>query len=124
VRLLIDTHALLWWRDDSPRLSARARNEITNPNNDIWVSIVTLWEIVLKRSNGKLNFPDNLEQVLREEAFPLMSIGFRHLETLERLPFVHKDPFDRLLIAQAIAEGMPLLSNDRALLAYGAAVVW
>jgi PIN domain nuclease of toxin-antitoxin system len=64
VRLLIDTDALLWWRDDSPQLSPRARREIADPNNEICVSVVTMWEIVLKRSAGRLNFPDELEQVL------------------------------------------------------------
>jgi PIN domain nuclease of toxin-antitoxin system len=124
VRLLIDTHALLWWRDDSPHLSPRARHEIADLNNQIFVSVVTLWEIVLKRSAGRLNFPDDLEQVLQEDSFTLMPIGFQHLRTIERLPFLHKDPFDRMMIAQALAEGIPIVSRDRVFAAYGVQVVW
>lgn len=124
MRLLVDTHALLWWREDSPQLSQRARREIADSNNEICVSVATLWEIILKRSAGKLNFPDDLQQILQEESFALIPIGLQHLRTIERLPFLHKDPFDRMLVAQAIAEGMPLITNDRALTRYGAAVLW
>jgi PIN domain nuclease of toxin-antitoxin system len=124
VRLLIDTHALIWWRADSPRLSLRARCEIADPKNEIYISVVTLWEIVLKRSSGKLNFPDDLEQVLREDSFGLMPIDYRHLAALERLPLLHKDPFDRMLIAQASAEGVPLITNDRTLARYRVQIVW
>jgi PIN domain nuclease of toxin-antitoxin system len=124
VRLLIDTHVLLWWRDDSLRLSDHVRREIANPNNEICVSVVTLWEIVLKRGSGKLQFPDDLEQVVREESFTLVPIDFRHLRTAEALPPLHGDPFDRMLIAQAIVEGAPLVTNDQAISRYGIATVW
>jgi PIN domain nuclease of toxin-antitoxin system len=124
VHLLIDTHALMWWREDSPQLSPRARREIADPDNEIFVSVVTLWEIILKRSAGRLNFPDDLEQVLREDSFTLMPINFHHLRTIERLPFLHKDPFDRMLIAQATAEGIPLITKDRGLSRYGIALLW
>jgi PIN domain nuclease of toxin-antitoxin system len=124
VRLLVDTHVLLWWRADSPQLSPRARREIADSNNEVCVSVATLWEIVLKRSAGRLNFPDELEQVLREESFTLMPIGFQHLRTTERLPFLHKDPFDRMIIAQALAEGIPIATRDRVFAAYGVQIVW
>ena len=124
MRLLVDTHVLLWWRGDSPQLSPLARREIADPKNEVCVSVATLWEIVLKRSAGRLNFPDELEQVLREESFTLMPIGFQHLRTTERLPFLHKDPFDRMMIAQALAEGIPIATGDRVFAAYGVQVVW
>ena len=124
MRLLLDTHVLLWWREDSPRLSDRARVEIADAANEVLVSIATLWEIVIKRANGKLIFPDDLEAVVREEAFQLMGIGFQHLRRVELLPVLHRDPFDRMLIAQALTEGVPLVTNDRALLAYGVPTVW
>jgi len=124
VRLLVDTHVLLWWRDDSPQLSPRARREIADSKNEVCVSVVTLWEIVLKRSTGKLNFPDDLEQVLQEDSFTLMPIGFQHLRTIERLPFLHKDPFDRMMIGQALSEGIPIATGDRIFAAYGAQIVW
>jgi PIN domain nuclease of toxin-antitoxin system len=124
VRLLLDTHVLLWWRDDSPRLSKRARGEIGNTANEILVSVASLWEIVIKRSLGKLRFRDDLEEVIREEAFWLTPISPQHLRCLGTLPPLHRDPFDRMLIAQAITEGAPLVTNDRALLAYGTPTFW
>jgi PIN domain nuclease of toxin-antitoxin system len=124
VRLLLDTHVLLWWRDDFPRLSARARAEIADPRNEILVSTATLWEIVIKRGLGKLAFPDDLEQVVHEESFGLMPIRFQHLRRLETLPALHRDPFDRMLIAQALTEEAPLVTDDVALLAYGVPTLW
>jgi PIN domain nuclease of toxin-antitoxin system len=124
VRLLLDTHTLLWWRDDSPRLSSRARSEIADATNEILVSVATLWEISIKRVLGKLSFPDDLEEVVREESFGLLTISFQHLRRLETLPGLHRDPFDRMLVAQALTEGAPLVTNDRALLAYGAPTLW
>ncbi len=124
MRFLIDTHTLLWWREDSPKLSARARREIADSNNEISVSVVTLWEIALKRSGGKLQFTDDLEQVIRDESFILVPIDFRHLRRAEGLPWFHKDPFDRMLIAQAMVEGTPLITNDRSLAPYGAPLLW
>ncbi|MGE5269313.1 MAG: type II toxin-antitoxin system VapC family toxin [Thiohalocapsa sp.] len=124
MRLLLDTHGLIWWRDDSPRLSANARNLICDPANQIFVSVVTLWEIVLKRSTGKLHFADDLEQVIQEEAFTLLPIAFAHLRAHETLPLRHKDPFDRMLLAQAMAESAPLVTNDRMLRRYGLPILW
>jgi PIN domain nuclease of toxin-antitoxin system len=124
MRLLLDTHVLLWWREDSPRLSGRARAEITEAANEVLVSVATLWEIVIKRALGKLIFPDDLEAVVREESFQVIGIGFQHLRQMELLPDLHRDPFDRMLIAQALTEGAPLVTNDRALLAYGVPTLW
>jgi PIN domain nuclease of toxin-antitoxin system len=124
MRLLLDTHVLLWWREDSPHLSGRARTEITEAANEVLVSVATLWEIVIKRALGKLIFPDDLEAVVREESFQVIGVGFQHLRRLELLPNLHRDPFDRMLIAQALTEGAPLVTNDRALLGYGVPTVW
>ena len=92
--------------------------------NEILVSVATLWEISIKRVLGKLSFPDDLEEVVREESFGLVPISFQHLRRLETLPGLHRDPFDRMLVAQALTEGAPLVTNDRALLAYGAPTLW
>ena len=124
MRLLLDTHVLLWWRDNAPNLSPRARGAIADPANEILISAATLWEIVIKRGLGKLRFPDDLEDVLREESFTLVPISFRHLRCLEALPLLHRDPFDRILIAQAMIEGAPLVTNDTILLRYGAPILW
>ena len=96
---MLDTHVLLWWRDAAASLSLRARSEITDGANEVFVSIASLWEITIKRSLGKLRFLDDLETVLQEEGFRLLPISFKHLRALDGLPQLHRDPFDRLLIA-------------------------
>ncbi len=124
MRLMLDTHVLLWWREAARPLSRRARAEIADGSNEILVSIASLWEITIKRSLGKLTFPDDLEAVIDEENFGLLSISFRHLRTLDTLPHLHRDPFDRLLLAQSLAERLPIISSDRRFAAYGAALIW
>jgi len=124
MRLLLDTNAFLWWRDESPRLTKRARNEISNPNNDIVVSIVSLWEISIKRGLGKLRFPEDFEEVMVEEQFALLALNYAHLRTLETLPRHHGDPFDRLLIAQSMTESLPVATNDRVFSHYPVEVLW
>ena len=124
MRLLLDSNAFLWWRDGSRRLSTRAAEEIRNSDNDIAVSIGTLWEITIKRTLGKLQFLEDFEAVTEAEGFVLLAITYSHLRALERLPLHHRDPFDRLLIAQALAEGIPIATADRRFAAYGVQVVW
>jgi PIN domain nuclease of toxin-antitoxin system len=124
MRLLLDANALLWWRDASRRLSRRARDEIGDGRNEIIISAATLWEIAIKRGLGKLRFYDDLEEVMREEAFALLPIAYVHLRAFDALPLHHRDPFDRLLIAQALAEGIPIATGDRIFAAYGVQVVW
>lgn len=124
MRLLLDTHVLLWWRDASPRLSGRARAAIADGENQIVVSVASLWEIVIKRAHGKLRFPDDLEQVVREEEFELMPISFRHLQVLDGLPLLHRDPFDRMLVAQSLAEAIPIVTRDRQFSPYQPMIFW
>jgi PIN domain nuclease of toxin-antitoxin system len=124
VRLLLDTNAFLWWRDGSPQVSARAREEVRNPDNDIVVSIVSAWEIAIKRGIGKLQFLEDFEAVMSEEAFNLLPIAYSHLRALELLPLRHRDPFDRLLIAQSIAEDLPVVTNDEKFALYDVKTFW
>ena len=124
MRFLLDTHVLLWWRDASPLLSPRASAEIAAGENEVLVSVASLWEITIKRRLGKLAFADDFETVLREERFGLLGISFQHLRRLDTLPLLHRDPFDRLVIAQALAENVPILGNDQAFAAYGATLIW
>ena len=124
MRLLLDTHVLIWWRDDSPNLPPRVRARITDSANEVVVSVATLWEIVVKRALGKLRFADELRQVVEEEGFELLPIAFPHLRTLAELPLLHRDPFDRMLVAQALAENIPLVTGDRAMRPYPAAIFW
>jgi PIN domain nuclease of toxin-antitoxin system len=123
MRFLLDTNVLLWWRDASPLLSPLASATIAAGENDILVSMVSLWEITMKRRLGKLAFPDDLETVLREERFGLLGISFQHLRCLDVLPLLHRDPFDRMLIAQALTENVPILTGDSAFAAYGVTLI-
>lgn len=124
MRLLLDTNTFFWWREGSPRLPARVEQDIGNSDNDIVVSIVSLWEITIKRALGRLRFAADFEAVIKEEAFDLLAIGHAHLRVLAELPHHHRDPFDRMLIAQALAETLPVATADRAFAAYGVGIHW
>jgi PIN domain nuclease of toxin-antitoxin system len=124
VRLLLDTHALIWWMADAPELPDRARSAIADRSNEVMVSIASLWEIVIKRALGKLEFPEDLETTLTAEGFGLLPVGLAHLRALESLPVLHRDPFDRMLVAQALADGLVMVSGDPAVARYGAPILW
>jgi PIN domain nuclease of toxin-antitoxin system len=114
MRLLLDTHALLWWLSDDDRLGQRARDLIEDPANDVLVSIVSLWEIVVKARVGKLEA--DLREIVNEvgrPGFELVGVTTPHLLALAELPMHHRDPFDHLLIAQAIVEDAVFVSEDR-----------
>lgn len=114
MRLLLDTHALLWWLSDDAQLGQHARDLIADPANDILVSVVSLWEIQVKVRVGKLTA--DMQEILNEieaQAFELLPIDPAHLLLLGTLPTHHKDPFDHLLIAQAITEAATFMSEDR-----------
>ena len=124
MRLLLDANAFVWWVTDSPRLSAASRAAIADALNDVLVGIGALWELAIKRSLQKLHFPFDFEAALRDEDFQMLPISFAHLRTLDALPQHHRDPFDRLLIAQGLTEGIPIATGDRRFAAYGAQIVW
>ena len=114
MRLLLDTHALLWWLADDHQLGPQARELIEDPGNDVLISVVSLWEIVVKVRVGKLeaDIQEVADSVTRE-GFALLDINSAHLVTLAQLPMHHRDPFDHLLIAQAIEEDATFISEDR-----------
>jgi PIN domain nuclease of toxin-antitoxin system len=115
LRLLLDTHALLWWLSGDARLGSDALNLIeSDPETLVHVSIVSLWEIAVKRRTGKLDADlTEILQTVLETDIVLIGIEPRHLETLLTLPVHHRDPFDHLLMAQAIIDDMVFLSDDR-----------
>jgi PIN domain nuclease of toxin-antitoxin system len=114
VKVLLDTHALLWWLADDGRLGPRARELIEDPANDILVSVASLWEIVVKLRVGKLQADvGEVAAAVQHGGFALLDIGMPHLLALAVLPTHHRDPFDHLLIAQAIAEDATFVSDDR-----------
>lgn len=119
MKLLLDTHALLWWLADDNRIGPQARNLIANPGNDVLVSVVSLWEVVVKQRAGKLNADiGSILAAVERNDFSLLAISPAHLLKLAVLPFHHRDPFDHLLIAQAVAEGATFLSKDQNPLRY------
>jgi PIN domain nuclease of toxin-antitoxin system len=109
---------------DSSRLSSRAKSEIANPENEIFFSIASAWEISIKRSLGKLKAPDDLAAALQQESFDLLGITLAHIDALGRLKHHHRDPFDRMLIGQASTERAKLVSGDAIFLSYGTDILW
>ena len=124
MRLLIDSHAFLWWSEASPHLSLAARGAIADPTNEVLISVAALWELTIKASSGKLNLPADLETMVASQQFSLLSITFVHLRQLAILPRCHRDPFDRMMVAQALAEGIPIATSDRVFASYGLQIVW
>ena len=124
MNLLLDTHAFLWAVDDDSRLSSAARSAIIDGRNVVYVSAATAWEIAIKRGIGKLQIPHNdyLEE-LRLHRFTSLSITTEHALAVENLPSHHKDPFDRLLIAQAQVEHLTLITRDQRLSLYGVKII-
>jgi PIN domain nuclease of toxin-antitoxin system len=119
LRILLDTHLLLSWLSGSPSLSEQAPMLISDPENTVFVSAVSLWEVWLKESLGKLRLPEDFQERLAAESFeslPLTAAQARHVAVL---PWHHRDPFDRMLIAQANVENLLLLTADEVLTAYG-----
>ena len=119
MRILLDTHLLLWWLEASPSLSTPAKEMISDPENTIFVSAVSLWEIWLKQSLGKLRLPANFTERLAGESFESLPLTASQTRQVSSLPWCHRDPFDRMLIAQAQVEDLLLLTADVALTAYG-----
>ena len=112
MNLLLDTHALLWWLDDKPTLSAEARDAIADGRNLVFVSAVVIWEVRIKQSLGKLQLPSNFREVLSSQAFDELPMTVDHAHRLAELPPLHRDPFDRMLVAQAMAERLTIVTRD------------
>lgn len=128
MRLLLDTHALLWWLTKSPSLPISAQNLLKNRDHTVLVSAASAWEIATKVRLGKLDVAtevvENLVAYLARERFDVVPVTAEHGIRAGSLPGPHKDPFDRMLIAQALAENIPIVSNDRALDGYGVRRLW
>ncbi len=128
MRVLLDTHAFLWWIADSAELSEGAREAISDEDNGPIFSVVSGWEIAIKARLGKLELPDAPEKFLSEQIFrndlEVLPIYLRHALRVYDLPDHHQDPFDRLLVAQAILEGVPILSADPEIVRYPVQTIW
>ena len=128
MRLLLDTHALVWWWNDDPRLPLAARAAIADPVNTVYVSAVSAWEIATKHRIGKWPEVERLiaeyASLLRRSRFQPLAIGMEHAHRAGSLPGPHRDPFDRMLIAQGGLESLPIVTGDAVFGAYGADVIW
>jgi len=125
VRLLLDTHALLWWLADDDRLSAKARKAIANPDHQIQISAVSGWEISLNRSLGRIEVSfEALVDAIDECGFDMLPVSLQHGLIAGALPAHHHDPFDRMLVAQCQAEGLRLVSNNRQIADYEVDLLW
>jgi len=122
VRLLLDTHALLWWLADEG-LTAQAQEAIADPANIVVVSAASAWEISIKKAVGKLTAPDDLERQVDAGGFSPLPITIAHVIAAGQLPRHHDDPFDRMLIAQAIEEGLTVVTRDKRFENYAAALL-
>jgi PIN domain nuclease of toxin-antitoxin system len=128
IRLLLDTHTLLWWLFDDPKLSAAVRSAIASPGNEIVVSAASAWEIATKQRLGRLpeagDVAARLPHYLRRARFAVLNISLEHAMAAGALPGPHKDPFDRILVAQARLEDLAVATIDRVFRDYDVAVIW
>jgi PIN domain nuclease of toxin-antitoxin system len=124
LKLLLDTHAALWFLSGDDRLGGNARRHLTDDSNRVLLSAAVVWEIAIKRSLGKLEVPDEYLSLLLDAGVGGLGVSIVHAAAVEHLPPHHRDPFDRVLIAQAAIEGAALVSRDEALRPYDVTLIW
>ncbi len=128
MKVLLDTHALLWWVGQPERLSPAARAVLLDPENAVFVSVASCWEMAIKQSLGKLTLSKPIQRLVADEVaangFRVLSVELAHVVRVATLPFAHKDPFDRLLVAQALVAGLQIVTADEQIRAYAVEVLW
>jgi len=128
VRLLLDSHTLLWFGWNSPQLSGQAKDLIADPRNELWFSARSVWEIAIKAGLGKIKLVPSFEKFMEGACalldLSILPISVAHAAAYSQLPFFHRDPFDRMLIAQSTVENIPILSADHAFEAYAVERLW
>ncbi len=127
-RLLLDTHAFLWWVEGTPALPRKARAAIEDPDNDCLFSLASAWELAIKASLGKLKLTTPVQRFVIEQVaanrFKALDVSLSHIGRVETLDRIHGDPFDRLLVAQALEDGLTIVTADPVFRRYGVACVW
>ena len=118
MNLLLDTHVLLWWLDDSSALSKKTKRVVADRRNIVFVSAASIWEIQIKRALGKLEIPPDFKNVLENQAFEMLAISFDHAHKVGELPLLNRDPFDRMLVAQANVEKLCIVTHDLHIMQY------
>ncbi|MHC4469854.1 MAG: type II toxin-antitoxin system VapC family toxin [Planctomycetota bacterium] len=128
MRILLDTHVFIWWITDAPRLSPRAREALADPRNALVWSAASSWEIAIKAALGRIEMPEPigafLGEQLRHQRVDPLPVEHSHAWRVADLPLHHRDPFDRMLVAQALVENLPILTADRRLEPYGVETIW
>jgi PIN domain nuclease of toxin-antitoxin system len=127
MRLMLDTHTLIWFLNGDPKLSQKARNAIENPDNLKIVSIASIWEIAIKLSLKKFKFSKGFKsflELIENNGFAVLPITFEHALTVSNLEFIHRDPFDRLLISQCITDNLKIISKDENIAKYDIETLW
>jgi PIN domain nuclease of toxin-antitoxin system len=128
VKVLLDTHTFLWWVADDPQMSVTTKNIIVNPDNDIYLSVISAWEIIIKVGTGKLSLSEPPEiyipNPIASNQFEILPVQISHILKINSLPNFHKDPFDRLLIAQSLVEDFSLITIDSAITQYPVKTIW
>ena len=128
MRVLVDTHVFLWWVEGDRALSAKARNALADPGNECLLSLASVWELAIKISLGKLRLALPVRRYVAEQVaangFRLLDIGLAHIGRVETLAMHHRDPFDRLLVAQALEEKLPVATADLVFRKYGVKRIW
>lgn len=128
MKLLLDTHAFLWWCADDPRLSLSVIDAVGSEENEVYLSVVSGWEIAIKNRLGRLPLPEKpgtfVPQMIERHSLAVLPVGLRHSLFDAELPVFHNDPFDRLLVAQAVLEDMTLVTDDRAVTSYPVKSLW
>ena len=123
MKYLVDTHIFIWWMKQDKRIKKEIKSILQDPQNYIYLSIATVWEIVIKKKIGKLKIPHDWKVTLKESNFLLLPISLEHVYKLENLPLHHRDPFDRMLVSQAIVENATLITGDNKLWQYDVALL-
>ena len=127
MKLLLDTHTFIWMDSDPGRLSVTAAAALRDPANEVWLSVVSVWEMAIKADLGKLVLRQPLDQIVRDQqanGVQIVPVQLTHVLRVVGLPAAHKDPFDRLLVAQSVTEGMDLVTADPIFAHYPVRVVW
>ncbi len=124
MKLLLDTHAVLWFLSGDERLGENAKRHLTDDTNRVLLSAAVVWKVAIKRSLGKLAVPEEYLSLLLHAGVQPLAVSVDHAAAVERLPLHHRDPFDRMLVAQAGIEGAALVSRDDALRPYGVTLIW
>ena len=127
MKLLLDTHAFIWWDSNPAQLSARALAALCDPANEVWLSVASVWEMVIKAQLGKLTLRVPLADIVNQQqgnGLRVLPVTLAHALGVDGLPPIHKDPFDRVLIAQANVEGAELVSADHVVRQYSVRILW